>query len=255
MSKQNGWVFHFCKGCVAVFKAFRFVAALAFILAPVIYYRDTGDSSKMIIGVIAGCLASAFMYLDRIIELKGLGFSAKLGRTIEKAEITLEMMRQLLKPVIISICHQLTYGHRMPAQGRELDKEIILRQIVDVTNDLKLGSDKEIASSIYRFEQYKAIDLLMMIEHDLDQERLMHATYVDDTVDPQKTVIKPIAEYDHYFLRRYSYDNCSQDGRLPSERNVRSIVQPYMPLPENIEKKIQEYGRFLKDFPDLLTED
>jgi hypothetical protein len=62
-----------------------------------------GKPIEMGIAVVAGAVAAAFINIDKIQQFKGAGFDAEMKKVVEETHATVEILKKLGKPLIISI--------------------------------------------------------------------------------------------------------------------------------------------------------
>ena len=57
---------------------------------------------QMGLAIVAGAIAVAFINIDKFKSFKGAGFEAELQKVVEEAYATMETLRSMSKPIILT---------------------------------------------------------------------------------------------------------------------------------------------------------
>lgn len=127
------------------------------VLGPACWFGYLGKTAEMGLAIVASSIAAAFINLDKFQKFKGAGFEAELKKAVEEAYATINQLRKLGKPVILTLLNILTYHNRLsgmkPAKSQDFLKELEL-----IANELSLGAEKEIVEAKREFIRFKIWD-------------------------------------------------------------------------------------------------
>src|SRR2546426_1889427 len=159
-----------------------------------------GRSTEMGLAIIAGSLASAFINLDKFQRFKGAGFEAELRAVVDKAYATIDNLRTLAEPLLLTTLENLTMGGRWGGMD-SIDKHTLERELAAVAESLGIESEK-LKSAQDRFFRYHAWDHINRLGHTVAKKLGVEVgNKVSSLVDRKKS------EY-------------------PSERELREILGP-----------------------------
>ena len=85
----------------------------ALLIVSVFVFGLRGMTVEMGIGVVASAIFLAFANLDKFSEFKGGGFEAKLKQAVDEANATVENLREITTPLIITSLDSLTMAGRL----------------------------------------------------------------------------------------------------------------------------------------------
>ena len=126
------------------------------ILVPGLSFGALGKSVEMGLAVAAGAIAAAFINIDKFEHFKGAGFEAQMKKAVEEAYATIENLREITKPLIVSMVGMLTHANRW--SGMEQDqKHKLMDDFERISKALSLN-DKELDSVIEIFHRYHTWD-------------------------------------------------------------------------------------------------
>ncbi|MBP1924575.1 hypothetical protein J2Z76_000428 [Sedimentibacter acidaminivorans] len=193
------------------------------ILFPGIILGFMGKPTEMGLSIASGCLFCVFLNLDKFTKFKGAGFEAELKQTIKEAEVTIEKMRNLMKPIIIFTYNQLTYNDRMG--GIPINKiNTLFTDINSIVQELSLNDDKSIKQ---------------------EQEKLIKSTawgsfsnfYTDLYYTKQTDSINELQELNNLDTINY-----------PTEAVINNILNKHNTiLNTNQSKKLEEYLNYIRE--------
>lgn len=106
--------------------------------------------------IIAGSIALAFANIDKIQRFKGAGFEAEMRKAVEEAYATIESLRSIAKPLILSTLSNLIYSGRWGGMNSG-KKHSIKREMDQVASSMGIFDD-EIRSESQKFFAWHAID-------------------------------------------------------------------------------------------------
>lgn len=114
--------------------------------------------TEMGLAIVAGAIAAAFLNLDRIerFRFRGAGFKAEMKRVVEEAYATIESLKALAKPLVLSTLNILTFSGRWG--GMDLHQTHELAEGLErVAKSLSLH-DKDLESAKEMFYRYHVWD-------------------------------------------------------------------------------------------------
>lgn len=130
--------------------------SIIFIVAPTMYFGYVGKPTEMGIALLMGTLVSAFINLDKFSSFKGAGFEAQLKEakeTVEKAQVTIEILKEILQPLLFNTLHSITYMGRLSAGGPTANKDTIRDGCKQIISTLNIDSP-ELTDIISTYDRY-----------------------------------------------------------------------------------------------------
>ncbi len=91
----------------------------------------------------------AFVNINKFSKFKGAGFEAELKQTVEEANLTINNLKELAIPLIITNLNILAKANRLPESTFDKSHDIF-EKLIELQSNLKLESDPiEISKSHY----------------------------------------------------------------------------------------------------------
>lgn len=199
----------------------RNVISLFFIIAPGFYFGYIGKPTEMGLAVVSGAVAAAFLNLDKIQRFKGAGFEAEMKETVEEVYATVENLKKIVKPLIISLVTNLTHFGRAGSMTSYKKNELI-KELKYIDKSL-LNKDAEVDEVLEDFYRYQTWDHLSRLIREVGKENL------DDEI---KNKLNKIRDYD------------SND--YPSKSDLMKIIGEEK-ISNNIRELIEDYDFYLKN--------
>ncbi|GAA0358762.1 hypothetical protein [Bacillus horti] len=191
------------------------------ILVPSLYFGWGGKPTEMGLAIIAGAIAACFINIDKIQRFKGAGFEAEMRRTIEEAYATVDTLKEITKPLIISTIKNLTYGGRYGGIGID-EKHKMKTELNNIAQKLSI-LDNDIKDAVDTFHKYHALDYISDIEREV---------YNNNDTDVE--IRKRLSE-----LKNYNSD------KLPNANELRRVFTGEV-IPSSINDIIDDYEYYLK---------
>ena len=207
----------------------KILTSVILIMGPTIYFGYKSDSVVMGLSILAGAIASAFINLDKFEAFKGAGFEAVLKEKIQEADLTIQQMRQLMKPVLISALYQITFLGRMGRDEERLNN--LHEDIVKVSKKLKLNDDSDVSKQILTHYRLIACDLYRQI------------------YAPNSRICENVSGFKDEFKKIF---NPLSDKPCPTANQIEKIFTQNntVPTPQQ-EEAINNYSKFISQHPGL----
>lgn len=152
--------------------------------------------TEMGLVIVAGAIAAAFLNLDRIerFRFRGAGFEAEMKRVVEEAYATIENLKALAKPLVLSTLNILTFSGRWggmdPHQKHELAEELERVAKSLSLHDKDLESAKEMFYRYHVWDHYtEFIDAISKENDDSVKNRLAALRYHESADYPSEELI------------------------------------------------------------------
>jgi len=200
-------------------------------MGPSVYFGVTGNNTAMGLATLAGGLAAVFLHLDKFKYFKAASFEAQLQDKIQEADITIQKIRELMKPLIIFTFHQITHSGSLG--GRDQLRNLF-EDICKLTEELDLGGDLEIQA-----KKYEHLRLLA-----LEWYNKIYAPAPNSTLSQN-----------HLDLRRELIDLFPPDKGWPCPKPdmIKNIFQKNKaPFTEAQKEALGHYASLLEKHPELL---
>jgi DNA-directed RNA polymerase subunit F len=200
---------------------YRNILSLFVIVVPGLYFGIIGKPTEMGLAVVAGAIAASFINIDKIQRFKGAGFEAEMKKAVEEAYATVENLKELGKPLIISILVNITHFGRLGSID-PLKKHKIAEDLKQISKVLSLD-DKELTEAINTFHRYHTWDLISSLIDEVRQSKFKQEI---------QTKLVEIRNYD--------------SNNFPTKENLYEIFDG-IELSEKIEEMIKDYDYYLKN--------
>lgn len=132
------------------------IISIIIILVPGLVFGLVGKPTEMGLSIVGGCLACTFYNIDKFDKFKGAGFEAELKKVVQEAQLTIEEMRKITKPLILFSYHQLTHAGRWGG-GHEKSDDLI-KNLMTTVQTLSIEDDEDIKHSKEEYYRYKCWD-------------------------------------------------------------------------------------------------
>lgn len=198
------------------------------IVVPGIVFGMNGKTVEMGLAIVLGALAGAFLNIDKFAKFKGAGFEAELRVAVEQAYATIENMKEVAKPLIITSLSNMTFANQIG--GASLSEKYKYKsELVKLAHSLKIV-DGEIKDEIELFDHHHTMDLYELI---IKQARFLNQ--YDQMVGKDEK------------LSRVLGDMGNRDSRIyPTESQIREVFMIVeIEIDENFEALIQDYLYYL----------
>lgn len=219
--------------------ALRALFSSALILGPTVFFALRDDAVVTGIVLVAGAIAAAFLNLKMFQSIKGAGFEAQLRDTIDEAQVTIETLKKLYRPFLLTSIHQLAYGGR--TCGFQMDIAELLETFERTAADLGLEDDVEIKHEIsggWRWYIWDALgDALRNIEkEDVDttgyESRQKHNEFLSELM----------------VLRRYRTTD------FPDAAEIQGVLDKHgVAIGERSQKLLDTYYSHVADYSEHIT--
>ena len=134
----------------------RSVVSALIILLPGLVFGILARPTEMGLAIIGGAIAAAFLNMDKIQRFRGAGFEAEMKKAVEEAYATIENLRELARPLVVSTLGVLTFSGRWG--GMDPDQKHKLAQDLErITESLSLNYG-EVESAKHQFYRYHTWD-------------------------------------------------------------------------------------------------
>ncbi|MDD2816093.1 MAG: hypothetical protein PHP00_10215 [Thiotrichaceae bacterium] len=216
-------------------KAFNTNNILLFIiLSGTFIFGYKQQAAEMGLFIVAGAISLAFANISKIQRFKGAGFEAEMRelkhevqQTVDDANITINNLKEMAKPLIISSLIQLNYAGRFAGMTDAVKKQELRDDLEKLANTLKLSSDtdiqkvfKEYLSSTawdhlgrigekLGFEKSKSIELLNLpldefVSKSVTSKEIRDALSGSE-FDDIREEIEPLIEDYEYYLKEHKF--------------------------------------------------
>jgi len=132
-------------------------------IAGALLFGLKGMAVEMGLFVAACGVALAFANIDKIQRFKGAGFEAEMKKAVEDAYATVELLKSIAKPLILSILSNLIYANRFGG-GMKKEQQHKLKDDMDHLAKLIGVFDNEVQSESEKFFAWNAIDIIQRLE-------------------------------------------------------------------------------------------
>lgn len=129
---------------------------LALILGPPMTFGFLGKPKEMGISVLAGAVAAAFLNIDKFKRFKGAGFEAEMKEVVDKADATVNSLRELVKPLILATIDILTSAGRWGGMETP-QKHKLMADLEKTAHSISL-KDRELEDARDKFFQFHTWD-------------------------------------------------------------------------------------------------
>lgn len=116
------------------------IISVIIIITPAIIFGFIGKPTEMGLSIVASSIAVAFLYIEKIQRIKGAGFEAEMKKAVEEAYATIDNLKEMSTPLLVSTINTIVYSGRWGGLG--------INKVHDLKNDIeelinKLGIDDD----------------------------------------------------------------------------------------------------------------
>jgi len=142
-------------------KAFKSLITLVVIIVPSYYFGTKGMPTEMGLSIVAGALAAGFLNIDKIELLKGAGFEARMKAEVQKAVdeayATIEQLKTLGKPTIISLLKIIVYHNRLSGLKCS-DEHKLIKDLKELARSMSIDNSPDFTETIDVFYRFRTWD-------------------------------------------------------------------------------------------------
>jgi len=215
-------------------KAFNTNNILLFIiLSGTFIFGYKQQAAEMGLFIVAGAISLAFANISKIQRFKGAGFEAEMRelkhevqQTVDDANITINNLKEMAKPLVISSLIQLNYAGRWGGMTDAVKKQELRDDLEKLANSLKLSSDAEVQKTFEEFSKFVSWDHLNRIGSKLGFEKKKTIELLNLSLN--EFINKP----------------------LPTSKEIRDALLgiEFNDVREEVEALIEDYEYYLKNY-------
>jgi hypothetical protein len=129
----------------------RQIISVIVIIIPAIIFGWIGKTTEMGLMIVAGSITAAFLNINSIQRFKGAGFEAEMKKAVEEAYATIDNLKEMSIPLIVSTLNTVIYSGRWGGLGINQthnikdDIEFLVRKL-----EIKDEKVKETIEDFYR---------------------------------------------------------------------------------------------------------
>lgn len=139
-------------------KALNIITTIVVIIVPALVFGYAGKTAEMGLIVVASSITVAFLNIDKIKSFTGAGFKAEMKEAIDEANATMDNLKEISIPLIVSSLHHIINSGRLV--GLDFKEREGLKNSLDVAME-KLGiEDEKINDMLEDFYRFTTWDLL-----------------------------------------------------------------------------------------------
>lgn len=197
-------------------RTFKHLLTILLIMGPTFYFGYIGRPTEMGIALISGSIATCFLNLDKFVRFKGAGFEAELQKAVEQAYATIEELKLIGKPLIVSIITILRYHDKLGNMAADQEHKFFY-QLIEISNLLSLKEDNEI----------KSCRELFIRDHNWDHYYMFTNMLSREKIEGVEEIVKKLSS-----LEERSSIN------FPTKEKIEEIINP---IKGEISKAVLEY--------------
>jgi len=95
------------------------IISVILIIIPAFFFGYSGKTTEMALMIVASSITVAFMNMDKVQRFKGAGFEAEMKKAVEEAYATIENLKEISIPLIVSTLNTIIYSGRWGGLGVE----------------------------------------------------------------------------------------------------------------------------------------
>ncbi|UYZ39005.1 hypothetical protein OD350_29395 (plasmid) [Clostridium beijerinckii] len=139
-------------------KTLNIITTIVIIIVPALIFGFVGKTAEMGLIVVASSITVAFLNIDKIKSFTGAGFKAEMKEAIDEANATMDNLKEVSIPLIVSALHHIINSGRLV--GFDFKEREGLKNSLDVAME-KLGiEDEKINEMLEDFYRFTSWDLL-----------------------------------------------------------------------------------------------
>jgi hypothetical protein len=186
-------------------------------------------ATEMGIALAAGALASAFLNLDKLQKFKGAGIEVELKEVVKEAYATIEHLKVISEPLIISSTKSITWGNRWSGISEE-DQHKMISYFREVSEKIHLNSS-EVHQAFEEFYKLNLKDYFIKLQENVRgynqadvEKKLAGLIDFEESIFPsEKQIRNLLSDYDiniklstEEVLKDYIY---YKENRYPRSRS------------------------------------
>jgi len=154
------------------------------------YFGYKGQPVEMATAVAGGIALLFFVNLSRFKSFKGCGVEAELIEAVKDAQVTLEKMHELVRPLVVFWIQQLAWGNRI---GQMPGREVALGTAMGIAKAFGVPADtEEIGQALGMYYRHEAWDgFQRFTSHVRLQDKELAASEALSEFEQRKTVAFP----------------------------------------------------------------
>lgn len=194
-------------------------------------------ATEMGLATVAGATAAAFLHLDKISRFKGAGFEAEMKKAVEQAYATIDEMKKVSKPLILTQINMLVFHGGYDGMDNQ-KKMKFFEQLGETAKMLSLDKDCEYNDAKELFIRYHTWDLFGDFIEALSYNPI--ETENQDEIKQfnheKGQIIAQLGKMRVYDLNNY-----------PTKAQICKIIKPIAKyLNVDSEKKLEDYEHYRK---------
>jgi hypothetical protein len=147
----------------------RSVISVLVIIGPVLTLGLLGKVTAVWPTLLAGVMAAIFINLNRFKSFRGPGgIEADVRDAVEKAYATIDNLRELAKPLIVSILHTITRSGRWGGMHIE-QKQSFQRDLERIAISLGIAKDKEVLEANREYFRFHTWDFFYYFAQEVNK--------------------------------------------------------------------------------------
>lgn len=148
----------------------RFLNVIGFILlvASIFVFGLKGMAAEMAIAVAASGVFLAFANLDKFSEFKGAGFEAKLREAVDEANATIENLKSVAAPLLITTIDLLAKDGRWGGDSVFDKDHVLYDKLISLQTDIDI-SDSSLEKAKSQYLNIHAWDMVSDVAADIER--------------------------------------------------------------------------------------
>ena len=188
------------------------------ILGPSLIFGYFGKPTEMSLAIVGGAITAAFLNIDKMSRFKGAGFEAEMKEAVKEAYATIENLKELGEPLILTTIEILTKEGRFGGMGA-YKKHKFKQELEDISKSLDIDNNRleKIKDKFYRYHVWDHYqEFITVISQD---------SYVDKEIANKLGSLKK--------------DYSSKD--FPKEETIQEIINQVDELEEITQETLKDY--------------
>lgn len=135
------------------------------IIMPALIFGVMGKTVEMGLMIVASSICCAFFNIEKFVSFKGAGFEAKLKDTINDAYATINTLKEMSKPLILSTLNQINWSGRAGGLNHK-EKQNLKNDIEKVIDEFKI-EDNKIGKALDEFYGFIIFDFYIELVEEI----------------------------------------------------------------------------------------
>jgi hypothetical protein len=144
------------------------IVGFILLIASVFVFGLKGMAAEMGIAVAASGIFLAFANLDKFSEFKGAGFEAKLREAVDEANATIENLKEVARPLIITNLFVLAKAGRF-SEGAFNKTHDVFDQLAELQSEIGLLNSQDLESSKSSYLNINAWDMVSELSGSIER--------------------------------------------------------------------------------------